>query len=126
MRISKEQELNELVANTIKSAFKKQALIPAGIVKQKVKDETEQTTLELDHLSRPTNEALEKDIYKEGFMSIPTSLGVKESTAPMKDHDLKSTSNESIEAVEAYQTKTVDPAVDSSSNQSNYDQDVEV
>ena len=60
VRISKEQELNELVANTIKSAFKKQELIPDGIVKEKVKDKTEQTTLELDHLSIPTNAALEK------------------------------------------------------------------
>ena len=44
VRISKEQELNELVANTIKSAFKKQELIPDGIVKEKVKDDSEQTT----------------------------------------------------------------------------------
>ena len=38
VRISKEQELNELVADTIKSAFKKQELIPDGIVKEKVKE----------------------------------------------------------------------------------------
>ena len=50
VRISKEQELNELVAKTIKSAFKKKELIPDGIVKGKVKEKTEQTTLELDHL----------------------------------------------------------------------------
>ena len=37
VRISKEQELNELVANTIKSAFKKQELIPDGIVEGKSK-----------------------------------------------------------------------------------------
>jgi DNA mismatch repair protein MutL len=123
VRISKEQELNELVANTIKSAFKKQELIPDGIVKEKIKDESEQTTLELDHLSIPTNAAQEKNVHHDGFMSIPRSLGVKESPASMKGHDLKSTSNESIEAVEAYQTKTIDRAVESSINQSNYDQD---
>ena len=123
VRISKEQELNELVANTIKSAFKKQELIPDGIVKEKIKDESEQTTLELDHLSIPTNAAQEKNVHHDGFMSIPRSLGVKESPASMMGHDLKSTSNESIEAVEAYQTKTIDRAVESSINQSNYDQD---
>jgi DNA mismatch repair protein MutL len=123
VRISKEQELNELVANTIKSAFKKQELIPDGIVKEKIKDESEQTTLELDHLSIPTNAAQEKNVHHDGFMSIPRSLRVKESPASMKGHDLKSTSNESMEAVEAYQTKTMDRAVESSINQSNYDQD---
>ena len=53
VRISKEQELNEFVAKTIKSAFKKQELIPDGIVKEKVKEKSEQTTLDLDHLSIP-------------------------------------------------------------------------
>ena len=108
VRISKEQELNELVANTIKSAFKKQELIPDGIVKEKVKDKTEQTTLDLDHLSIPANAALEKNVHRDGFMSIPSSLGVKESTAPIKHYDMESNTNESIEALEKY--KTVEPA----------------
>ena len=47
--------------NTIKSAFKKQELIPDGIVKEKVKDESEQTTLELDHLSIPSKCSTRKE-----------------------------------------------------------------
>ncbi|WP_428908587.1 DNA mismatch repair endonuclease MutL [Niallia sp. Krafla_26] len=51
VRISKEQELNELVSSTIKLAFKKQELIPEGIVKVKGnKEQSEQTTLKLDHI----------------------------------------------------------------------------
>ena len=121
VRISKEQELNELVANTIKSAFKKQELIPDGIVKGKVKDKTEQTTLELDHLSIPTNAALEKNVHHDGFMSIPSSLGVKESTAPIKHYDMESNTNESIEALEKY--KTVEPTVEDPSNRFYTNQD---
>jgi DNA mismatch repair protein MutL len=121
VRISKEQELNELVANTIKSAFKKQELIPDGIVKEKVKDDSEQTTLELDHLSIPANGALEKNVQRDGFMSIPSSLGVKESTAPIKDYDMESNTNESIEALEKY--KTVEHAVEDPSNRFYTNQD---
>ena len=121
VRISKEQELNELVANTIKSAFKKQELIPDGIVKGKVKDKTEQTTLELDHLSIPTNAALEKNVHHDGFMSIPSSLGVKESTAPIKHYDMESNTNESIEALEKY--KTVEPTVEDPSDRFYTNQD---
>ena len=43
----------------------------------------------------------------DGFMSIPSSLGVKESTAPIKHYDMESNTNESIEALEKY--KTVEP-----------------
>ena len=121
VRISKEQELNELVANTIKSAFKKQELIPDGIVKEKVKDKTEQTTLELDHLSIPTNAALEKNVHHDGFMSIPSSLGVKESTAPIKHYDMESNTNESIEALEKY--KTVELTVEDPSDRFYTNQD---
>jgi DNA mismatch repair protein MutL len=51
VRLSKEQELNELVSSVIKSAFKSKELIPAGLVSQKVeKPKSEQTFMELDHL----------------------------------------------------------------------------
>ncbi|MFZ0445925.1 MAG: DNA mismatch repair endonuclease MutL [Bacillus sp. (in: firmicutes)] len=121
VRISKEQELNELVANTIKSAFKKQELIPDGIIKGKVKDKTEQTTLELDHLSIPTNAVLEKNVDHDGFMSIPSSLGVKESIAPIKRYDMESNTNESIEALEKY--KTVELTVEDPSDRFYTNQD---
>jgi DNA mismatch repair protein MutL len=51
VRISKEAELNELVTNTIKNAFKRKELIPAGFTPQKVeRPVSEQTTLTLDEL----------------------------------------------------------------------------
>ncbi|MBT2691546.1 DNA mismatch repair endonuclease MutL [Bacillus sp. ISL-55] len=58
VRLSKEQELNELVSSVIKNAFKTKELIPAGMVTQKLeKPKSEQTFMELDHL----REAEEKD-----------------------------------------------------------------
>lgn len=51
VRLSKEQELNELVTCTIKNAFKSQELIPTGFTEPKpVKPREEQTFLELDHV----------------------------------------------------------------------------
>ncbi|WP_102262276.1 DNA mismatch repair endonuclease MutL [Mesobacillus jeotgali] len=51
VRLSKEQELNELVSSVIKNAFKTKELIPAGMVTQKQeKPKSEQTFMELDHL----------------------------------------------------------------------------
>ncbi|WP_313798592.1 DNA mismatch repair endonuclease MutL [Cytobacillus sp.] len=51
VRLSKEQELNELVAGAIKNAFKSQELIPTGFTEPKpVKPREEQTFLELDHV----------------------------------------------------------------------------
>ena len=96
-------------------------MIPDGIVKEKVKEKSEQTTLELDHLSIPTNAALEKNVHHDGFMSIPSSLGVKESTAPIKHYDMESNTNESIEALEKY--KTVEPTVEDPSDRFYTNQD---
>jgi DNA mismatch repair protein MutL len=51
VRLSKEQELNELVSSVIKGAFKTKELIPAGMVTQKQeKPKSEQTFMDLDHL----------------------------------------------------------------------------
>lgn len=65
VRLSKEQELNQLVTETIKSTFKTKELIPAGFTAPGPKVEkpkSEQTFFELDHLpekepssSRPLN-----------------------------------------------------------------------
>jgi len=56
VRFSKEQELNELVTNTIKAAFKAQELIPAGYTQPKaVKPKEEQISLTLDHVVQPAN-----------------------------------------------------------------------
>ncbi|MDQ0270135.1 DNA mismatch repair endonuclease MutL [Cytobacillus purgationiresistens] len=51
VRLSKEQELNELVSLALKSAFKKEELIPAGYVAPKPeRPKSEQIYLDLDHL----------------------------------------------------------------------------
>ncbi|WP_057763288.1 DNA mismatch repair endonuclease MutL [Cytobacillus praedii] len=51
VRLSKEQELNELVTGAIKNVFKSQELIPTGFTEPKaVKPREEQTFLELEHV----------------------------------------------------------------------------
>lgn len=51
VRLSKEHELNELVSDALKAAFKKEELIPSGFTQPKtMKPKSEQTALELDHL----------------------------------------------------------------------------
>ncbi len=86
VRISKEQELNELVASTIKSAFKQQELIPAGIVGEKrKKDGSEQTSLKLDHIPFKTNKA-EHTSGRHEFQQVPSSIDKGQSN-PMRDHD---------------------------------------
>ncbi|WP_066058398.1 DNA mismatch repair endonuclease MutL [Robertmurraya korlensis] len=52
VRLSKEQELNQLITDEIKKVFKGQELIPAGFVQQerKEKPQSEQTFFELDHV----------------------------------------------------------------------------
>ncbi|WP_370222709.1 DNA mismatch repair endonuclease MutL [Cytobacillus sp.] len=51
VRLSKENELNELVSGALKTAFKKEELIPSGFTQPKsMKPKSEQTALDLDHL----------------------------------------------------------------------------
>ncbi|KKK39522.1 DNA mismatch repair protein MutL [Mesobacillus campisalis] len=51
VRLSKEQELNQLVTEAVKNVFKTKELIPAGFVAKKAeKPKSEQTFLELEHL----------------------------------------------------------------------------
>ncbi len=74
VRISKEQELNALVAETIRSAFKSQQLIPAGIVREKAeKQKSEQTELRLDHLTETPPDR------KQGSIPVPP---IKENSFP--------------------------------------------
>lgn len=64
VRLSKEQELNHLISDAIKTAFKKRELIPNGmspVVKQTPK--AEQTFMNLDHL--PTTEKDYIEQYKK-------------------------------------------------------------
>lgn len=67
VRLSKEQELNELVTSTIKAAFKDKVLIPSGNIHQKEKQTAPvQTSLELDHIPQ-VNEAIRKTDNQFGF-----------------------------------------------------------
>ncbi|WP_071395260.1 DNA mismatch repair endonuclease MutL [Bacillus tuaregi] len=61
VRISKEQELNQLVSQSIKEAFQKKELIPSGLTKNKpVKEASEQTALQLDHLPARSSSSTEE------------------------------------------------------------------
>lgn len=70
VRFSKEKELNELITKTIREAFKKQTLIPEGVVKEKLaKPKSEQQSFILDHLPREKVEQKisNVEIYKESI-----------------------------------------------------------
>ncbi|WP_028392760.1 DNA mismatch repair endonuclease MutL [Bacillus cihuensis] len=69
VRLSKEQELNELVTETIKSAFKERALIPSGFAPVKKEQAiSEQTTLDLGHIVQKGNEELENAQKKPSIL----------------------------------------------------------
>ncbi len=66
VRLSKEQELNQLVSESIKSVFKTKVLIPAGFTTAKpAKAKTEQTFFELDHLPEAATQP--KPGYEENW-----------------------------------------------------------
>ncbi|MGE8203999.1 DNA mismatch repair endonuclease MutL [Heyndrickxia sp. NPDC080065] len=80
VRLSKEQELNQLVSETIKLAFKKKELIPTGftpVKKQAVK--AEQTMMNLDHL--PVPEQPKKE-FESSYQNKPVSFSKKEELLP--------------------------------------------
>ncbi|MFD6439827.1 DNA mismatch repair endonuclease MutL [Peribacillus sp. NPDC060186] len=62
VRLSKEQELYNLVSETIKSAFKKLSLIPSGYTPAPKPEQVkiEQTTLDLDHVVESGKRVLEE------------------------------------------------------------------
>ncbi|MGW6382322.1 DNA mismatch repair endonuclease MutL [Peribacillus butanolivorans] len=62
VRLSKEQELYNLVSETIKSAFKKLSLIPSGYTPSPKLEQvkSEQTTLDLDHVVESGKRVLEE------------------------------------------------------------------
>ncbi|WP_335872843.1 DNA mismatch repair endonuclease MutL [Bacillus sp. 2205SS5-2] len=65
VRLSKEQELNALVTDAIKKAFKTMELIPSGYVPKVEKPKSEQETLELDHLN--TEETAKKRSFPSSY-----------------------------------------------------------
>ncbi|GER65706.1 DNA mismatch repair protein MutL [Weizmannia acidilactici] len=50
VRLSKEKELCQIISETIKAAFKKQELIPTGMIRAAEKPKQEQVSFRLDHL----------------------------------------------------------------------------
>jgi DNA mismatch repair protein MutL len=75
VRLSKEQELNELVSSIIKNAFKEKELIPSGAITQKAKKlKSEQTYMELDHL--PFSE--KKDSGSQNHSIVSSSAAIEE------------------------------------------------
>jgi DNA mismatch repair protein MutL len=91
VRISKEQELNVLISETIKSAFREKVLIPdMGWKKEKGPIvQTEQTALELDHVHKPSN-------------GVERQQSLVEPNWPNR---------KSLEATEAYTTNTQEETV---------------
>ncbi|WP_075980848.1 DNA mismatch repair endonuclease MutL [Bacillus massilinigeriensis] len=67
VRLSKEQELNKLVTDSIKGVFKKQELIPSGFSNEKKeRPKSEQTSLNLDHIPVIKEEPPFKDLIPSG------------------------------------------------------------
>lgn len=90
VRFSKEQELYELVSNTIKAAFKKKELIPAGLIREKKPaPKEEQAAFSFDTIresampvsvpkmdsvfANPTTEQVEKPSWSEPLEDTPSS-----------------------------------------------------
>ncbi|MGI8384376.1 DNA mismatch repair endonuclease MutL [Robertmurraya sp. P23] len=97
VRLSKEQELNQLVTDAIKKVFKSQELIPSGFIQpeKKEKPQSEQTFLELDHVVEKelpvertffTESILREPITTERVeaIQIPVSMVKEEPLAPVR------------------------------------------
>jgi DNA mismatch repair protein MutL len=86
VRLSKEQELNELVMTLIKEVFRTKELIPAGFTPVKTeKPSTEQTFFELDHLPTEAppirsreNETNPDYVSRENANSIEENIRVRD------------------------------------------------
>jgi DNA mismatch repair protein MutL len=95
VRLSKEQELNELVSNVIKNAFKTKELIPAGFVAQKPeKPKSEQILMDLDHL--PAHErttSISRTDSKPIIEEKAAELSKRNQATEQKDYPLSETPN---------------------------------
>ncbi|WP_079508528.1 DNA mismatch repair endonuclease MutL [Mesobacillus jeotgali] len=90
VRLSKEQELNELVSSVIKKAFKTKELIPAGFVAQKLeKPKSEQTYMELDHMPEAVklSDSTKPTSFSKPFVEEkPSELSQRYKAAVQQDH----------------------------------------
>ncbi|MED3787698.1 DNA mismatch repair endonuclease MutL [Peribacillus frigoritolerans] len=88
VRLSKEQELYNLVSETIKSSFKKMSLIPSGYTPAAKPEQvkSEQTTLELDHVVESGKRVLE-EAKKEASLLKDTLIREKQEQKNYVDHN---------------------------------------
>ncbi|MGM7635761.1 DNA mismatch repair endonuclease MutL [Bacillus sp. Hm123] len=95
VRFSKEQQLIELITSAVQQAFKKETLIPsAAPIQKKVRVESEQQTLTLDHLAPSPPPQIEK--------TKPNFSFVEERNWP---------ENEAVDSLNQEQTASVAPLV---------------
>jgi DNA mismatch repair protein MutL len=82
VRLSKEQELNELVTRVIKAAFQTKELIPAGFTQEKKEaPKTEQTFLELDHLPNERSAGI-----STGIKPFESSISIEQKEQPYEPY----------------------------------------
>jgi DNA mismatch repair protein MutL len=84
VRLSKEGELNELITQAIKDAFKKQTLIPSQshIVEKVAKPKSEQASFELDTIFNQSHDENQYEI-KESSMEAPVKIEPKPISKPV-------------------------------------------
>lgn len=83
VRLSKEQELNELMITMIKDAFKTKELIPSGFTPTKVeRPSSEQTFFELDHLPVEKETTVRRETVKTPDFYSSQAIG--QSSNPLK------------------------------------------
>ncbi|MFD2443626.1 DNA mismatch repair endonuclease MutL [Bacillus sp. CGMCC 1.16607] len=69
VRLSKEQELNELITSAIRSSFKTKTLIPSGVIHTKQeRSKSEQTSLVLEERADVQDKRSERDYPKQNFI----------------------------------------------------------
>lgn len=83
VRFSKEKELCRAITGAIKAAFKKQELIPSGMVRQAEKPKQEQVSFQLDHLPEKT----EPEIPKAFSAPVAPHPSLRPEEAEMGQHD---------------------------------------
>jgi len=88
VRFSKEQELNELVCESIKAAFKKKELIPAGFIREKAKaPKDEQTAFSFDQARENRQEMPKQQAQPFAFSNTSIDYAPVD-TAPLLNAEL--------------------------------------
>lgn len=88
VRFSKEQELNELVSESIKAAFKKKELIPAGFIREKAKaPKDEQTAFSFDQARENRQEMPKQQAQPFAFSNTSIDYAPVD-TAPLQNAEL--------------------------------------